>query len=118
MHDVGALPPDGFVRRGDTVTVTIGRNVGSTPMADDIWEAFRLGVYSALSSLVHPDHIFAYFGQGEWEGVTEDSACVVAVGAQYTSSIARLDSELEDLSERFGQDAIGYTVGAGRLAKP
>lgn len=116
MHDVGASLPD-FIRKGDNVTVTIGRNVGTIPMGDAAWLQFVVDVTNDVSAILHPEVTFNYRGQGEWQGVTEDSCSFSFVDVQRTTLASDVDKVLSVLAVRYHQDAIGWSFGAGRLAR-
>lgn len=106
-----------FVRHGENVTVTIGRNVGSEPMTPQAWSLFQTMVTDHLSALLRPEQAFTYYGTGEWEGVTEESAAIVLVGVRYTSRVDDVDRVLSGIAGTFEQDAIGWSHGPGRLAR-
>lgn len=106
----------GFVRSGSSITVTIGRNVGTEPMSDERWIRFRADVVDHLSSLVKPSFTFIYDGVGEWEGVSEDSSAILLGETGYTASVADVGSVLSALARDYGQDAIGWSAGPAKLA--
>lgn len=97
---------------GSTLTVTIGRNIGSEPMEESMWERFTSSVIDTLTDLVSPDFTFTYNGQGEWDGVTEDSRAIVAVN---THICAEVRDRLHDIALEFQQAAIGLSVGLSEL---
>ena len=69
---------DTHIPVGSLVTVTIGRNVGTTPMSDAVWAEFRNQVTTVLRTI--SDDVFGPFdGYGEWEGVTEESTTFTAL---------------------------------------
>jgi hypothetical protein len=113
-----ALPADqfrNFVRAGQTVTATIGRNVGSTPLSDEGWDDFKRETADHLGALLKPSLTFTYEGSGEWDGVAEDSAIIVLVATQYTTDLVNVRAVLADLCKRYEQDAIALTYGNGEL---
>jgi hypothetical protein len=93
-----------------TCVVTIGRNVGTSPMGADDWARFRSAVASVFSVT------FGTFdGVGRWTDdatgaeVVEDSHAVVGVVDDV--DLARL--VLAAAADAFGQDGVGFVVNAG-----
>ena len=109
-------PAPGFVATGSNVTVTIGRNIGDLPMAPPDWDRFQDDVRDQLGALLKADYTFTYYGEGEWEGVKEESAVILLVGTTYTARTGDVDSVLSALSDKYLQDAIGWSAGLGHLA--
>lgn len=100
----------------ETVTVTIGRNVGVEPLAADAWNAFvastRAAVEAATSELFA---VAAY--KGSWDGVSEDAALFYGplVTDDQGAVLAALRSRLAVLASYYGQEGIGLSVGASEL---
>ena len=110
-------PVGPWVRSGDVLTVSIGRNVGVLPMSDVDWQELRTTVRDHLSALLKPSDVFGWFdGHGVWDGVPEESAVLTMI-VGYTTRHAHVDSTLVALAERFGQDAIAFSYGPGNLAR-
>jgi hypothetical protein len=106
-----------FVKAGSTITVTIGRNIGDSPMSEEEWQDFQASVTSYLSNLVRPERVFTYLGEGEWQGVVEESACILFIGNAYTTAVENVDRVLSVLAKSFNQDAIGWSAGQSHLAR-
>ena len=107
---------DTHIPVGSLVTVTIGRNVGTTPMVDAVWDTFRAQVRTVLSTL--SDDVFGPFdGVGEWDGVREESTTFTAV-TNVPGNPSTVDEQLAMIAGWYAQDAIAWSYGAGRLARP
>lgn len=106
-----------FVNAGSNVTVTIGRNIGDEPMSRDSWAQFRADVIDHLGALLKPAESFVYHGQGEWEGVTEDSTAILLVATGYTARDTDVERILSVLADTYSQDAIAWSYGPGALVK-
>lgn len=94
-----------------TVTVSIGRNVGTLPMLEHDWQAFAADttrIVRNLSSTVH----FLGFGSGEYEGETEESYTIVAT--TIVPSLQGMRDALALLARENGQEAIAVTSGMTR----
>ena len=100
-------------------SVTIGRNVGETPMSDSDWEAFISDVTEALAyHMIEGDDILEiHRGQGSWGGVVEDSAKVTLMSEE-SINVERLKIRLLRLAVANGQDAIALTIGQSELIEP
>ena len=96
---------------GSTLTVTIGRNVGTTPLEESMWDKFTARVLDVIAT-VDPDLTFTYNGVGEWDGTREDSRAIMAVN---TKSVADIGAELHRVAKEFGQDAINLVTGVSEL---
>lgn len=110
--------PTHFVKAGQTVTATIGRNIGAEPLSDETWSTFKAETADHLGALLQPELTFTYDGQGEWDGVREDSAIIVLVATRYTADLANVRAILATLCERYEQDAIALSYGNGELVTP
>lgn len=105
-----------------TYTVTIGRNVGTTPMPERDWAAFQRQVEYALSESLgwgepYPER---HTGVGVWDGVTEESFKVTAF-TNYPAdpySVSLLRDRLAVLAGDYNQDAIALTLGESELVTP
>lgn len=115
-NDTFAPTPSSFVKSGSSITVTIGRNVGSEPLGDEGWARFQADVIDRITALVRPSFTFTYYGVGEWQGITEESAAILFGGTEYTANAADVSSVLSVLAEEYGQDAIGFSFGPSLLA--
>lgn len=102
------------------ITVTIGRNVGDTPMSVARWSEYRSDVAALLRRLaasgINPTFEF-HNGYGEWHGVAEDShkATLMLNHALADDDIAWLRRDLADLAWLYDQDAIALTIGVSEL---
>lgn len=104
-----------------TLSVTIGRNVtniGVTlPMDGHVWQKFKNRTHAIVRALGQTE---TFNGQGEWDGVVEDSAMFSTRQEEpYSDSqIAALRDALKLLAYAFAQDAIALTIGESELIKP
>lgn len=117
-NDTLAARNDTFVPPGSQVTVTVGRNVGATPMPEDEWQGLQASVRTAVADYFEPAMTFGPFvGTGEWEGIVEESAVEIFV-TKYPGSVKGFESRLSTLAEIYGQDAIAWSFGPNLLALP
>lgn len=108
---------NGWVKSGELLTVTIGRNVGDEPMSLAAWRDFQDTLVLHVTNVLKPSLQFGpFFGEGSWQGVTEQSVVFTFV-VGYTTSVDDVNSVLTGLAIRFGQDAIAYASGTARLAE-
>lgn len=102
-----------------TYSATIGRNVGATPMSDDMWSMFKGHVFALLSSYVthNGDVVEQHEGVGVWHGETEQSCKVtlLAVHEITDAQLADLRKGLTYYAEGHNQDAIALTIGTSEL---
>lgn len=96
-----------------TVTISIGRNVGSKPMAAPKWGDFRHAVARDLRGASADVHVADAKSSGEWNGIAEESRTWVAVVD--SSALKAVRSNLADAARRFDQDAIALTTGQTEL---
>ena len=96
-----------------TITISIGRNIGSEPMIGWEWDAFRDGIRSALADLGATVYVDAAASVGEWDGIAEQSATWVAeIDADHVQYVP---TYLTALCAQFNQDAIALTAGTTTL---
>ena len=101
------------------VTVTIGRNVGDSPMAEDRWCDFRASIDDALMDSFKIDSlesIESHNGTGEWQGVREDSLkASVLFDSLDALGVQQLRERLAIIRDEFEQDAIALCIGDSEL---
>lgn len=102
-----------------TVTVTIGRNIGSEPMDSDRWEAFQEDIRTILGQGVGRESswIETHYGVGEWDGVREESAKITILDADKSHMIG-VHAPLRQVCETYGQDAVALATGLSILVAP
>lgn len=93
-------------------TISIGRNVGSTPMHTDDWNSFRLDILSVLPTAP----IFCGSGLGFYEGVKEESFTVIVDAERVDLDYLR--ACLQAFACQYGQECIALTVGEPELVAP
>lgn len=115
------------------IQASIGRNVGTEPMADAVWHVFKQDTREALFLSVHDvdiavavgiewEDLQVHTGIGEWDGVKEESAHVSVYFDTKPGQVnaARLHEHLSDrlvaLAREYGQDAIAFIVTDSHLA--
>ena len=101
-----------------SITITIGRNIGTAPMPSDKWARFAEDVTADLLAAVPSDIVETHYGTGEWDGIPEDS-CKITVLRHSEPTAAMLDNLRRYMSENarvYGQDAIAITIGKSELA--
>ena len=103
-----------------TITVTIGRNIGSSPMDSQRWWNFqhrllKIGeigkVYFAGSS--DSGKWEMEMNDGRWQGITEDNFNVVF--SVVAGNIPQVKDKLTKLKVEYEQDAIALTIGSTEL---
>lgn len=87
-----------------TVALTIGRNIGATPMPAPRWDAFRAAITTTLTITYGTGT-----GRGEWDGISEETFMAVGV----VLNIDAVRTRLANLAREFEQDAIGCVAMAG-----
>lgn len=100
-----------------TVVVSIGRNVGTVPLSDDVWSCFVRDVGEVLTWAGGTLVVEAAESAGVWDGVVEESATFVAVGVP-VEALLSLRSRLARLAGFYGQEAIAVTTGSTDLVSP
>jgi hypothetical protein len=102
----------------NTITVTIGRNVGDVPLPDSEWIDFVNRTRATVAE-VTDDLWVATDYTGEWNGTSEDA--FVFYGPLPTSAdnalVDRLRVSLGSLATYYGQEAIGLSLGASELVE-
>jgi hypothetical protein len=93
----------------NTITVSIGRNVGDEPMAAHKWSAFRAAVRNTILDNMGEIFVDGATSRGAWEGVSETSATWVAAIEPW--QVPYLEVEFSRFCRDFSQDAIALTVG-------
>lgn len=103
-----------------TCTVTIGRNVGETPMRMSDWEAFQEDVRTILGQEMGQDSswIETHYGEAERNGVREQSAKITILDTLNASGIIRVRGPLGKVCAEYGQDAVVLSVGMSGLIYP
>ena len=97
------------------VTVTIGRNVGDSPMADADWQRFAARVVNRLE-WIGADSVERHDGRGEWDGIVEDSSKFSALFDSLDSrSVDALRHSLSIIRDDYQQDAIALCIGNSEL---
>ena len=101
-----------------TVTVTVGRNVGDKPMSAHQWDGFQSDVRKAVESVTAELWIASRVKHSEWQGVPEEAFIAygpVVTTADVTDVKRALTIRLETLASRYGQEAIGVSWGESEL---
>lgn len=103
-----------------TVTITIGRKVGTKEMDIQSWLSFKgsiliaLETYAGATILQRPamGRMRAHDQVGEWEGQAEPAATFVGTMSGY-HRMRDLREELAFLASAYGQDTIGCIITLG-----
>lgn len=99
-----------------TVTVTIGRNVGDEPMSGKEWHKFKTAVRTTLSSLggtVYVNGAEAY--DSVWVSGTGNVRETSATYVADVTDVHNVRIVLAYLAGRYQQDAIALTIGETEL---
>lgn len=96
-----------------TVTISVGRNVRSTPMRAREWQAFTSDVARLLEHYGAVVYVDGATSVGTWGGVREASCTWVATLSG--DKVKHLRARLAQLAGAYCQDAIAMTVGKTEL---
>lgn len=99
------------------ITVTIGRNVGDTPMSLTLWEQFKGDVEADMLNAIPSDIVERHYGRGVWDGIEEESAkfSLLRHAKPTDAMLDELRAYLSENARHYGQDAIALTVGMSEL---
>lgn len=100
------------------LNVTLGRNVNNRPMSYGRWHTFIQDVERTLRVTVGaPEMSFVFRGQGEWDGVREESALIqwLVTLTPADERVEILARDLAELARHYDQDAIAFTHGESVL---
>jgi hypothetical protein len=97
--------------------VSLGRNVGDVPMADDVWRDFRMMVEETImdnETMVVADTYAP--GTSNWNGDAEDT--LVLVWFEKMSPLRQVTvKKLETIAKEFKQEAIAWAVAEPKFVK-
>lgn len=94
----------------NTIAITIGRNIGNTPMDEKSWDDFRLRVFLLVDGHPNISIVGQYDGEGVWEDQEEASCAIVALiaGPDQEDTTHNLRNALRIIGRSYGQEAIGF----------
>lgn len=98
----------------DTVTVTIGRNVGTEPLQAEDWNLFVADARRAVEDVADELWVVVPYA-GEWAGVREDAVVFHASIAPDGLGLDWLRTRLANLATYYRQESVGLAVGQGEL---
>lgn len=98
------------------VAITIGRNIGTTPMGATKWAQFRADITQAISNhatidgkiFASPPPTLGHTGYGVWAGESEQAQAIIILADDVNQPALRHD--LAKLAQKYGQDAIGCAI--------
>lgn len=91
-----------------TVVVTVGRNVGDTPMPPNMWKMAIIALYEAVR-VARGQVVFQGQGDGVWENVIrEDAYAIIAIIPDRFIPVCR--GRLATIARDFNQEACGMVV--------
>lgn len=105
-----------------TVTVTIGRNIGETPMRKREFDTFQSAALAILSlHTTGQTWIETHIGQGTWlneahDVIQEESAKITILGVE-SKDMAAIQLALSVLADTYEQDAIALSFGESVLVQ-
>ncbi len=85
-----------------TSTITIGRNVGNTPMNETMWSDFQRDIAALFSEL----YVSADF-LGVWNDIPETSH--LFIGELHLENV---ETQLSLIALKYDQDAIGFILNS------
>lgn len=92
-----------------TLMVSVGRNIGDTAMSSRDWGQFLNAVSDVVRTQGETPEF--HFGQGEWEGVTEESVHITVYRETLDGTyLYGVRQGLARLAYMYGQDAIALSV--------
>lgn len=99
------------------ITVTIGRNVGTTPMSLTLWGQFQEDVKADMLHAIPADLAEVHRGVGVWDGVEEESVKLTLLchTAPTRDMLAELRALMSENARHYGQDAVALTIGESEL---
>lgn len=101
----------------NTITVTIGRNVGDEPMSPSSWNNFIFDTRKAFLQSAEDVWAGALY-TGGWNGHSEDAYILYGPSkSESAAAVTILRQTLAILATKYGQDAIGLSVGEGELVE-
>jgi|GEM_PF-6434703 len=106
-----------------SITATLGKNIGATPMGARQWSRFQADVSAALNArvLARPDWAGTelHYGRGTYtnaDGVTvSEISCKVTVLCE-RFNVTNLAEELREVAIRYGQEDIAFVYGHSYLS--
>lgn len=101
-----------------TVTVSIGRNIGTEPMSASDWANFQLATRGWLVVTRSTIYVDGAPSVGQWEGIAEESCTWVAELSDADVFLPILRTGLGMTAANYGQEAIALTVGKTEFATP
>lgn len=103
---------------GSTVTVSIGRNVGTVPLSEARWNDFTAAIHNLIDVYCRTVYVDCAESTGSWDGILEDSRTWVAEVADWITPevLPTVVERFGTVARAFGQDAVAVTVGTTILA--
>ena len=91
------------------IAITIGRNVGNTPMDTGTWVDCKAEAFDAVATHTKVDsQIFKGEGTGIWECGHEDAHAIIVLTDKVDEPALKAD--LAKLANKYHQDAIGCAI--------
>ncbi len=97
-----------------TTALNIGRNINTTPLAEQAWQTFVQLVAEALQD-ASTEPVEILHGQGSWQGVVEDAASIKTRTAAPITELQEVVERVAKLAALFGQDAVAVEQGTSTL---
>lgn len=97
--------------------ITIGRNIGTDPMTDVAWSTFQADMQDILAGEApHWEILSTHTGEGEWDGIPEDSAIITMVHSKPLSpkNLMSIRGKIAYKCREYKQEAIAFSTA--RLA--
>lgn len=106
-----------------SITVTIGKNIGATPMPHQLWSRFQADVSAALNKRVisAPEWTGTEFHYGRGEYTNSDGVTVSEISCKITRlaerfNVTGIDAQLREIAVRYQQEDIAFTWGRSYLS--
>lgn len=99
------------------IQVNIGRNIGDTPMSDNMWDMFKEQIAQIIRRSVKADYrdvsglnIEFHEGLGMW-GNQEDS-CHISLYDERGFDLLELQRDLKWMRSEYEQDSVALIIGS------
>ena len=97
-----------MARASETIVISAGRNVLTTPMSDADWNFMHRTIENMLENTHAIIVTNRALGVGQYEGMSEESVTYVAL--VHNSTLGAIEEALSATARLFGQESIAMMV--------